>query len=47
MFYVDLCFKAYEQKFISAGRLAEMLLVNGNELGEIAENYGKSLRYGN
>ncbi|HEY9831458.1 MAG TPA: XRE family transcriptional regulator [Stenomitos sp.] len=45
-FYVGLCFDAYEQALISAGRLAEMLLVNECELGEIADIYGKTLKYG-
>jgi Zn-dependent peptidase ImmA (M78 family) len=44
-FYVDLCFDAYEQKIISAGRLAEILLISVNELSEMAEVYGRQLRY--
>lgn len=47
IFYVGLCFDAYEQGFVSAGRLAEMLLVNEHGLGEIADIYGRTLRYGN
>ena len=46
-YYVGLCFDAYEQNHITAGRLAEMLLVNGpNELHDLATLYGRSLRYG-
>lgn len=45
-FYVGLCFDAYDQSFISAGRLAEMLLVSERELGEIAGTYGRTLRHG-
>lgn len=45
-FYVGLCFDAYEQNFISAGRLAEMLLVSERGLSEIARIYGRTLRYG-
>lgn len=45
-FYVGLCFDAYEQTLISAGRMAEMLLVDSKGLEEIAQLYGRSLRYG-
>jgi Zn-dependent peptidase ImmA (M78 family)/transcriptional regulator with XRE-family HTH domain len=46
-YYVGLCFDAYEQKQVTAGRLAEMLLVHGpNELRELAQLYGRSLQYG-
>ncbi len=45
-FYVGLCFDAYDQSFISVGRLAEMLLVSERELGEIAGTYGRTLRHG-
>ncbi|MBD2384152.1 XRE family transcriptional regulator [Cylindrospermum sp. FACHB-282] len=45
-FYVGLCFDAYYQKFISAGRLAEMLLVDDHELNNIATIYGQILKYG-
>jgi Zn-dependent peptidase ImmA (M78 family) len=45
-FYVGLCFDAYEQGFISAGRMAEMLLVTDRELSEIASIYGRTIRYG-
>lgn len=44
--YVGLCFDAYERGVISAGRLAEMLLVTEYELSEIASIYGRSLKYG-
>lgn len=44
--YVGLCFEAYEQDTVSAGRLAEMLLVSENEVAEIGELYGRSLAYG-
>lgn len=46
-FYVNLCLDAYERDFISAGRLAEMLLVSERELNEMADLYGRALRYGN
>jgi Zn-dependent peptidase ImmA (M78 family)/plasmid maintenance system antidote protein VapI len=45
VFYVDLCFDAYERGIVSSGRLAEMLLVNERELSEMAEVYGRILRY--
>ena len=44
-FYVNLCFDAYEQGFISAGRLAEMLLVSEHELNEMADLYRRALMY--
>lgn len=46
-FYVNLCFNAYEQDFMSAGRLAEILLVSERNLSEMAVLYGRALRYGN
>lgn len=46
-FYVSLCLDAYEQGFISAGRLAEMLLVSERELDAMAGMYGRTLKYGN
>jgi Zn-dependent peptidase ImmA (M78 family) len=46
-FYVSLCLDAYERDFISAGRLAEMLLVSERELDAVADLYGRTLRYGN
>ncbi|MEH2077412.1 MAG: XRE family transcriptional regulator [Nostoc sp.] len=45
-FYVGLCFDVYEQGFISAGRVAEMLLISKYELTEIASIYGRTIRYG-
>ena len=45
-FYVDLCFQAYRQGEISAGRVAEMLLVSSQEVHAIAELYGESLVHG-
>jgi len=44
--YVGLCFEAHQQGLISAGRLAETLLVDGSLLQEIAQLYGRSLSYG-
>ncbi|MBW4647597.1 MAG: ImmA/IrrE family metallo-endopeptidase [Kastovskya adunca ATA6-11-RM4] len=46
-FYVSLCLDAYEQDVISAGRLAEMLLVSERELDAMAALYGRGLKYGN
>ncbi|MBN4006472.1 ImmA/IrrE family metallo-endopeptidase [Nostoc sp. LPT] len=45
-FYVGLCFDVYDQGFISAGRVAERLLVSKYELTEIASIYGRTIRYG-
>lgn len=45
-FYVGLCFDAYERNLISAGRMAEMLLVNERELSDVAKVYGRTLKYG-
>ncbi|MCU0550840.1 MAG: XRE family transcriptional regulator [Leptolyngbya sp. Prado105] len=45
-FYVGLCFDAYERDAISAGRMAEMLLVDERELRDVAQIYGRTLRYG-
>lgn len=45
MFYVRLCFNAYQSGIISAGRLAEMLLVDERELSDIASIYGINLKY--
>jgi Zn-dependent peptidase ImmA (M78 family) len=44
-FYVGLCFNAYDQDKISAGRLAEMLLCDDSEISGIAKLYGRSLAY--
>lgn len=45
-FYASLCFDAYDSGFITAGRLAEMLLSSSQELPELASLYGKRLHYG-
>ena len=45
-FYVGLSFDAYEQSKISAGRLAEMLLINEQALPSLAALYGRTLSYG-
>lgn len=45
VFYADLCFDAYERKLISAGRLAEMLLIDERELSGIAKVYGRAIQY--
>ena len=46
-YYVGLCFDAYEQNEITAGRLTEVLLLTSpNELHELAQLYGRSLRHG-
>jgi Zn-dependent peptidase ImmA (M78 family)/transcriptional regulator with XRE-family HTH domain len=45
-FYVDLCFRAYHQGEISAGRLAEMLLVSPQDIHLVAVLYGESLAHG-
>jgi len=45
-YYVSLCFDGYAQGHVSAGRLAEMLLVTAEELPSIASLYGRRLNYG-
>lgn len=46
-YYVQLCFDAYRRGLISAGRLQEMLLLEGDsELREVVEIYGGFLSYG-
>ncbi len=45
MYYIDLCFEAYDLGIVSAGRLAEMLLAEDNEVFAIAELYGKRLKH--
>jgi hypothetical protein len=45
VFYVGLCFDAYERGIVSSGRLAEMLLVSERELSEMANIYGRTLQY--
>jgi Zn-dependent peptidase ImmA (M78 family) len=44
-FYVDLCFDAYEEGHVTAGRIAEMLLVTPHELNDLATLYGRTLRH--
>ena len=46
VFYVDLCFRAYEAGVITAGRLAEMLLTTEADLHELARFAGRRLAYG-
>ena len=43
--YVELCFSAYNEGIVTAGRLAEMLLVDNAELPNVAALFGKSLSY--
>ena len=43
--YVRMCFDAYDQGIISAGRLAEMLMVDQSDLHEIADLHGRQLRH--
>lgn len=45
MYYVDLCFDAYDRAVISAGRLGEMLLAKEDELPGIAELYGRQIKH--
>jgi Zn-dependent peptidase ImmA (M78 family)/transcriptional regulator with XRE-family HTH domain len=45
-FYVELCFQAYRQGTISAGRLAEMLLESPQTIHSVAAIYGESLAHG-
>lgn len=40
-FYVSLCFKAYREKIITSARMCEMLLVEQNELSDIADLYSE------
>jgi Zn-dependent peptidase ImmA (M78 family) len=42
-FYMERCLKAYEDGEITAGRLAEMLLIEPQELDELARLYGRRL----
>jgi len=46
VFYVELCFDAYDRGVITAGRLGEMLLAGDSELPRIAEIYGRRLAHG-
>jgi Zn-dependent peptidase ImmA (M78 family)/DNA-binding XRE family transcriptional regulator len=46
-YYVGLCFEAYRQKIVSAARLIEILLLDGDtELRELAQLYNETLHYG-
>jgi Zn-dependent peptidase ImmA (M78 family)/transcriptional regulator with XRE-family HTH domain len=45
-FYVEVSFSAYRQGDISAGRLAEMLLISPQDIESIATLYGETLSYG-
>jgi hypothetical protein len=46
-YYVRLCFEAYREGLVSAARVTEMLLLDGEPaLRELAELYGESLQYG-
>src|SRR5229473_3314033 len=45
-FYAGLCFEAHDRGLISTGKLAEAILADAAELPEMAELYGRSLRYG-
>lgn len=40
-FYVNLCFESYRKNIITSARMAEMLLVEQNELFEIADLYNE------
>ena len=44
-YYVDLCFEAYERGEVSAGRVAEMLLMDQLELADVAALFGRRLHY--
>jgi hypothetical protein len=47
-YYVGVCFESYREGMISAARLAEMLLMEGDsELTVLAGLYGERLKYGN
>jgi Zn-dependent peptidase ImmA (M78 family) len=43
--YVNRCFEAYHRGIISAGRMAEMLLVNETEVYEIAALFGEAIEH--
>ncbi len=45
-YYVGLCFEAYHQQIISAGKLSETLLSNHAETREISILFGRSIHYG-
>lgn len=44
--YVSLCFDAYEADMITAGKLAEALLSDMHAIQQIADVFGRSLKYG-
>ena len=44
--YAQLCFDAYDRNLISAGRLAEMMLVDERGLRDVGAAYGWSLKHG-
>lgn len=44
--YVSMCFEAHRENVISAGRVAEMLLIDESDLLKIAKIYGEELSYG-
>ncbi len=45
--YVSLCFTSYRNNLVTASRLVELLLLDGDEdLRELAELYGEALEYG-
>ncbi len=44
--YVDLCFRAHDQGFISTGRLAEVLRVEYSELADIGMLFGRTISHG-
>lgn len=44
--YVNLCFEGYRRNYISAARMAEMLLVDESVLREIAQLYDEELGHG-
>jgi hypothetical protein len=43
-YYVELCFEALGKGLISAGRAAEMMLIDDFELAEIAALFGLSVQ---
>jgi Zn-dependent peptidase ImmA (M78 family) len=44
--YVSMCFEAHRENIISAGRVAEMLLIDESDLLNIAKIYGEELSHG-
>lgn len=45
-YYVGLCFDAYREQIISAGKLSEILLSDHAETREISTLFGRSIHYG-